>query len=84
MTDTDRLRAQKPTSTDLVPDGFYWEEWRNGGRIQHGWHNGKTLSGENCEESFRSIRLTLDAAKSSSITRLVRASGAHRKRKRAS
>lgn len=56
-----------------TPDGFYWEEWRNGERIQHGWHDGKTLSGEGAEEKFRSIRLTSDRTKSSGTTRLVTA-----------
>lgn len=56
-----------------TPDGFYWEEWRGGTRIQSGWHNGSTLSGKDAEETFCSIRLTSDPAKSSGLTRSIKA-----------
>lgn len=56
-----------------VPDGFYWEEWRNGERIQNGWHDGKKLGGEGAAEKFRSVRLVPDRAKSSALTRSVKA-----------
>lgn len=35
-----RRDATKPN------DGFHWEEWRNGRRWSHGWHNGTKLDGK--------------------------------------